>query len=139
MKLINLAKIAREEAYAPYSKVKVGAALLTKEGSIYTGCNIENLRYGELICAERNAIYTAMANKQREFTEIAIVANYRGELKPCRICRSAIAELCPEIKIKTLNLKDNKMLELSLKELYNNKISYEVRSILRIILRKIFK
>jgi len=135
----EIAKKVRENAYAPYSKVKVGVALVTSKGKIYTGCNIENIRYGELICAERNAIYNAISNGEQNFQEMYIIANYRGELKPCRLCRSAIAELCPNIKIKTLNLNDNKTAELSLKDLYNNNISFEIKSIIRILIRKIIK
>lgn len=139
MNNLEIAKQARENAYAPYSKVKVGVALITSEGKIYNGCNIENIRFGELICAERNAIYNAISNGEHDFQEINIVANYRGELKPCRLCRSAIAELCPNIKIKTWNLNDNKTSELVLKDLYHNNLSYEIKSIIRILIRKILK
>ena len=85
MDLFKIARECRENAHAPYSKVKVGAALLTSNQKVFKGVNIENVRFGNLICAERNAIYNAILNGEKEFKELVVVANYKGELKPCRL------------------------------------------------------
>jgi cytidine deaminase len=139
MDLLQIAIQARKNAYAPYSNVKVGAAIKTGSGDIIIGSNIENVRFGELICAERNAIFNAYLNGERKLTELAIVANYRGELKPCRLCRSVIAELCPNIKITTLNLNTKKIRKMDLKHLYKNTTSFEIRSVFRMLIRKILQ
>ena len=90
-KLIDFAKKAAENAYAPYSKFKVGAALLTKDGKIFTGCNVENASYGLTMCAERVAIFKAVSEGYREFEAIAIYAE--GNMPyPCGACRQVIAE-----------------------------------------------
>ena len=95
--------IAAEEilanAYAPYSQFKVGAAVLTKQGNIFTGCNVENISYGLSICAERNAIANAVANEGGEHLEviaIAIANNRRVACSPCGACRQVIQELGQE-------------------------------------------
>src|SRR5688572_3369116 len=90
--LISAAISARLQAYAPYSNFQVGAALLGKDGSIFTGCNVENLSYGLTICAERNAICAAVAAGVREFEAIAIVADTREPVSPCGACRQVMAE-----------------------------------------------
>ena len=98
-KLILLAEKARENAYAPYSGFKVGAALLTEDGKIYTGCNIENASYGLTLCAERNAIFKAISDGERNFTKIAIVGgkeNTSCPAYPCGACRQVMAEFCKE-------------------------------------------
>jgi len=91
-KLIPAATAARLAAHAPYSSFKVGAALLTKDGRVFTGCNVENLSYGLTICAERNAIFAAVAAGVREFEAIAIVADTREPVSPCGACRQVMAE-----------------------------------------------
>jgi cytidine deaminase len=88
--LINLANEARRRAYAPYSKYQVGAALRTKSGRIYTGCNIENAAYPHSICAERVAIYKAVSEGEREFEVIVVVTPNGGS--PCGGCRQVMAE-----------------------------------------------
>lgn len=93
--LLTLAEKARENAYAPYSGFKVGAALLCKSGNIFLGCNVENAAYGGTICAERNAVTTAVAAGEREFTAIAISGGKDepiGECLPCGACRQFLAE-----------------------------------------------
>ena len=90
--LISAATAARLEAYAPYSNFKVGAALLAKDGRVFTGCNVENLSYGLTICAERNAIFAAVAAGVREFEAIAVVADTRESVSPCGACRQVMAE-----------------------------------------------
>ena len=87
--LYKKAKMIRENAYAPYSNFKVGAAILAKDGSIYTGVNIENSSYGATICAERSAVCTAVSLGQGNFEAIAITSS-SGEAWPCGICRQVL-------------------------------------------------
>ena len=91
-KLLELAHEARERAYAPYSHYAVGAALLTKDGRVYQGCNIENASFSATNCAERTAIFKAVSEGYREFAAIAIVADTPGPCSPCGMCRQAISE-----------------------------------------------
>jgi len=97
--LLSIADKAMKNAYAPYSKFHVGAALLCKDGTVFTGCNIENATYGATNCAERTAIFKAVSEGQREFEAIAIVSSGGGETFPCGICRQVMAEFAPEIKV----------------------------------------
>lgn len=90
--LIEVAKKYREHAYTPYSKFQVGAAVLTKSGHVYGGCNIENASYPVTNCAERTAIFKAVSEGEREFAAIAIVADTTGPCAPCGMCRQAISE-----------------------------------------------
>lgn len=92
-KLLEAAKGARESAYAPYSKFKVGACVITKSGQIYKGCNIENSSYGLTNCAERTALFSAYANGDREIEAIAVVADTDGPVSPCGACRQVMYEL----------------------------------------------
>ena len=94
--LIEKALEAREKAYAPYSKFKVGAAVLTAGGKIYTGCNVENASYPVGICAERVAMSKAVADGEREFTVIAIVGSGENYCMPRGMCRQFMAEFCKE-------------------------------------------
>lgn len=121
--LILEAKKAREMSYAPYSHFKVGAALLTKEGKLYHGCNIENASYSPTNCAERTAFFKAVSEGEREFEKIAIVGGIEGteadELcAPCGVCRQVMMEFCdPEsFQIILANGKD-KHVQVSLKEM----------------------
>lgn len=121
--LILEAKKAREMSYAPYSHFKVGAALLTKEGKLYHGCNIENASYSPTNCAERTAFFKAVSEGEREFEKIAIVGGIEGteadELcAPCGVCRQVMMEFCdPEsFQIILANGKD-KHIQVSLKEM----------------------
>ena len=97
--LMAAAQKARENSYSPYSHFRVGAALLTKSGKIYTGCNIENAAYPATVCAERTAIFKAVSEGEREFEAIAIVGGKEGETAPfcapCGVCRQVMAEFCP--------------------------------------------
>lgn len=97
--LIEQAIEARSLAYAPYSRFQVGAALLTKQGKVYKGCNIENAAYTPSNCAERTAIFKAVSEGEREFAAIAIVGSMEGESNtlptgPCGVCRQVMAEFC---------------------------------------------
>ena len=84
------------KAYIPYSKFPVGAALVTKEGKIYTGCNIENASYGLCNCAERTALFKAVSEGDKEFVAIAIVADTKRPVPPCGACRQVMIELCKQ-------------------------------------------
>ena len=97
--LIRKALEVRQKAYAPYSDFMVGAALLCKDGRIFTGCNIENASYGATNCAERTAFFKAVSEGYREFTAIAIAGGISGEAPveyayPCGICRQVMQEFC---------------------------------------------
>ncbi|MBR7100851.1 MAG: cytidine deaminase [Clostridia bacterium] len=95
--LAEKAKEVLKKAYAPYSGFKVGAALLCSDGSIYTGCNIENASYGATICAERVAISKAISEGQRDFIAICIVSDpQNGPCYPCGICRQVLSEHCTD-------------------------------------------
>lgn len=98
-KLVALAKEAMEHAYVPYSKFRVGAALLTKDGRVFKGCNIENASYGATNCAERTVIFKAVSEGYREFDAIAIVASSGDYASPCGICRQVLAEFMPDGKV----------------------------------------
>jgi len=104
-KLIAEAKMAREKAYAPYSNFKVGAAVLTIDGKIFTGCNVENSSYGLSICAERAAIFNAVSSGYKEFTKIAVVTDSDTPSSPCGACRQVIFEFGDDIEVIMANLK----------------------------------
>ena len=93
-KLIKAAIAASRKAYAPYSKFHVGAALQTEGESLFAGCNVENASYGLTICAERNAIFSAIAAGRKKFKAIAIVADGKAKPFPCGACRQVLAEFC---------------------------------------------
>ncbi len=104
--LIQKAIHAREQAYVPYSKFKVGAALLTKDGKVYEGCNIENASYGLCNCAERTALFKAYSEGDKEFDAIAVVADTARPVPPCGACRQVMVELCKhDTKVYLSNLK----------------------------------
>lgn len=105
LRLIEEAKAAREKAYTPYSKFKVGAALVTKQGEVIHGCNIENAAYSMCNCAERTALFKAYAEGKKEFELLCVVADTKRPVPPCGACRQVIAELCPaDMKIILTNL-----------------------------------
>ena len=121
--LIMEAGKARQMAYAPYSNFKVGAALVTKDGKIYHGCNVENASYSVTNCAERTAFFKAVSEGEREFEKIAIVGGMEGTAAeemcaPCGVCRQVMMEFCDPEKFKII-LADGKgtWIQISLKEL----------------------
>jgi cytidine deaminase len=103
--LIEAARLARDKAVAPYSRFKVGAAVLTKSGRIVTGCNIENASYGLTICAERVAIFKAVSEGETTFTKIAVVTDTDELTPPCGACRQIIWEFCGDVPVIMSNLK----------------------------------
>ena len=96
--LFRMAVEASENAYAPFSNFHVGAALLTEDGKVFTGVNIENSSYGATICAERTAMVKAISEGARDFQSIAIAGN-GGTSWPCGICRQFMYEFCPDIRV----------------------------------------
>ncbi|MCR8987856.1 cytidine deaminase [Brevibacillus laterosporus] len=103
--LIEQAKTARETAYVPYSKFPVGAALLSKTGKVYLGCNIENAAYPLCNCAERTALFKAYSEGDKTYQAIAVVADTPKPVPPCGACRQVMAEMCPpDMKVILSNL-----------------------------------
>jgi len=114
-KLIEAARAARENAHAPYSNFRVGAALRTKSGKIFTGCNIENASYGLTLCAERVAIFKAISEGDHEFEAIAVVCDTEKLTPPCGPCRQIIWEFAGDIPVILSNLKGKVERETSAK------------------------
>ncbi len=104
-KLITEAEKARKRAYAPYSKFKVGAAVLSADGKIFTGCNIENASIGLALCAERVAIFKAISEGSTKFKAIAIIGDTDKPCSPCGACRQVISEFGEDIPLIMANLK----------------------------------
>jgi cytidine deaminase len=111
--LIEAAKRARENAHAPFSNFRVGAALRAKSGKIYTGCNVENASYGLTCCAERVAIFKAVSEGERGFDAIAVAADTDRLTPPCGACRQLIWELCGDVPVILANLKGKVEMERS--------------------------
>lgn len=123
--LIKLAFEGRKFAYTPYSKFKVGAALETKAGKVYTGCNIENAAYTPCNCAERTAFFKAVSEGEREFSRIAIVGGYEdgeevsGFAAPCGVCRQVMMEFCNPEEFQIIVAKSEKEFQVfTLEELF---------------------
>jgi cytidine deaminase len=104
--LIEAAKKARENAFAPFSNFKVGAALETADGKVYAGCNIENASYGLTVCAERVAIWKALSEGERAFSQIVVAADTDELTPPCGACRQIIWEFCGDVPVTLTNLRD---------------------------------
>jgi cytidine deaminase len=115
--LISAALQARENAQAPFSKFKVGAALEDANGRIHTGCNIENATYGLTVCAERVAVFKALSEGARGFKRVAVVADTETLTPPCGSCRQILWEFCGDIEIVLANL-NGKSERLRLGELF---------------------
>jgi homotetrameric cytidine deaminase len=102
--LLDIARTARQHAYAPYSRFEVGAALLTVSGRVFTGCNVENLSFGLTICAERAAVCAAIAAGEREFVRIAVVADSVTPVSPCGACRQVLVEFGSDVEMVSSTL-----------------------------------
>ena len=102
--LIEAAKQARENAHAPYSNFRVGAALRSTSGRIFGGCNVENATYGLTMCAERVAIFKAISEGERGFSAIAVITDTEAPTPPCGACRQLIWEFCGDIPVSMANL-----------------------------------
>ena len=105
--LVEKAREVREKAYAPFSNFKVGAAVETDEGEIFTGCNVESASYGLTVCAERVAIWKAVSEGKKKFRRIAVVADTEELTPPCGVCRQIIWEFCGDVPVIFANLKGN--------------------------------
>lgn len=129
IELINYAKKAMNNAYAPYSNFCVGAALLTDDGTVYTGCNIENSSFGATICAERTAAVKAVSEGHRRFTKIAIVSKAGSYTYPCGICRQFLSEFSDENMEFIFEGKDGTILTKSIKDILPYAFNGEWRNI----------
>jgi cytidine deaminase len=103
--LVNAALAARENAFAPFSKFKVGAAAEDCDGRIHTGCNVENATYGLTVCAERVAVFKAISEGVRKFRRVAVAADSNVLTPPCGACRQILWEFCGDIEIVLVNLR----------------------------------
>jgi cytidine deaminase len=103
--LVSAALHARENAHAPFSKFKVGAAVEDSNGSIHSGCNIENATYGLTVCAERVAVFKALSEGARGFKRVAVVADTEMLTPPCGACRQILWEFCGDVEIVLANLR----------------------------------
>ncbi|MBC8352688.1 MAG: cytidine deaminase [Planctomycetes bacterium] len=110
-KLSDAALVARQQAYAPYSKFPVGAALLTDDGQIFAGCNIENTSFGLTNCAERTAIFAAVAAGIRQFVGLAVATE--GGLSPCGACRQVLAEFSDDLPILIVDASSDAVVEVT--------------------------
>jgi cytidine deaminase len=115
--LLEAALAARENAHAPFSKFKVGAAIEDEAGRIFTGCNVENATYGLTICAERVAVFKGISEGARKFKRIAVAADTEVLTPPCGACRQILWEFCGDAELTLLNLQ-GKTETFHLKELF---------------------
>lgn len=124
--LIAAAMQARSRAYAKHSGFSVGAALRTASGEIFAGCNVENISYGLTICAERAAVFAAVAAGQRQFSALAMVAD--GGVTPCGACRQVLAEFCDDLPIYLVDTANaDRMEEVRLRELLPRAFQFEAK------------
>lgn len=123
--LIDEATKARQNAVAPFSKFKVGAALRTKAGKVYYGCNVENCTYGLTVCAERVALLSALAAGERAFSAIAVVTQSDEPSTPCGPCRQLMWEYCGDIDVALANL-EGKRVDYKLAELFPHPFSFSL-------------
>jgi cytidine deaminase len=115
--LITAAKHARENAHAPYSNFRVGAALRSSSGRIFSGCNVENATYGLTVCAERVAIFKAISEGERGFSAMAVVTDTETLTPPCGACRQLIWEFCGDVPVTMANLGEKRE-TLQMRELF---------------------
>ena len=120
--LVQAALAARENAYAPYSDFRVGAALLAENGKIYLGCNVENAAFGPTNCAERTAVFSAVCDGQRRFRMLAVAGGKNGEAIgacfPCGVCRQVLSEFCgPDFPVLVVSSDDGAYQKYTLQQL----------------------
>jgi len=113
--LVQHAIAAAEQAYVPYSNYRVGAALLTPTGQMFTGCNVENAAYPACICAERTALVKAVSEGERRFSVIAIATQDGGS--PCGLCRQMLVEFAPDLRVITCDFSGGIVLDMPLRDL----------------------
>lgn len=127
--LIEIAKNSAKNAYVPYSDFYVGAALLCRNGKVYTGCNIENSAYGPTNCAERTAFFKAISEGEREFEAIAIVGgkqlDFKNYCSPCGVCRQVMSEFCDDDFRIILGKADSEFKEITLSKLLPHRFTSE--------------
>jgi cytidine deaminase len=123
--LVEEARKARENAVAPFSKFRVGAALRTAEGKVYRGCNVENCTYGHTVCAERVALLSALAAGERKFTAVAVVTQSEEPSTPCGPCRQLMWEYCGDIDVTLANLTGRRV-EYKLSTLFPHPFSFSI-------------
>ena len=114
--LVDLAFTMLERSYVPYSRFPVGAALLCPDGTVFTGCNVENAAYGSTICAERTALVKAVSEGRRQFTALAVVGRSEDYCWPCGACRQMLYEFAPDLTV-LVGRGDGQYVKLPLKEL----------------------
>ncbi|MCS6874252.1 MAG: cytidine deaminase [Pyrinomonadaceae bacterium] len=124
LELIELAKMVRNRAFAPFSNFKVGAVLVTSDNKTYTGCNIESASYGLTVCAERVAIWKALSDGENSFSKLIVVTDVENPAPPCGACRQIIWEFCGNISIVLSNL-NGKTKSFKMKELLPNPFGKE--------------
>ena len=124
-KLIYEARLARENDVSPFSKFKVGAALRTKAGKIFRGCNVENCTYGLTVCAERVALLTALAAGEREFDAIVVITQSDEPGTPCGPCRQLMWEYCGDIEVALTNLTGARI-DYKLSDLFPHPFSFSL-------------
>lgn len=107
-RLVEAARAAQEHAYCPYSHYRVGAALETDDGVLFTGCNVENASYGLTICAERSAVFTAVSAGARRFRRIVVATDSEPPGPPCGACRQVLAEFGPELEVESVGPSQSK-------------------------------
>jgi len=101
--LLDRAMAAQQQAYAPYSRFQVGAALQSENGEIFIGVNLENASYGATVCAERNAVAQAVSQGQRKFVQLAVVTSASPPAPPCGMCLQVLVEFCPDLRLLLAN------------------------------------
>ena len=125
--LIKHAISAMEYSYSPYSDFRVGAALLTKDGKIYTGCNIENSAYSPCVCAERCALFKAVSEGERDFEALAVIGGYKDRIDkysyPCGVCRQVLSEFCDDDFKVIIAKSENDYIKKTLGELLPDSFS----------------